>query len=160
MRLNKKIISMIIVILIILTSFSILAEENEKQYEIKEFILQIYRDYQDQNFEFVYEKMHPDIKTLLDKDKYIKFQKANTEKYSIEISKVEVIEVNEIKEWPEPFIEIIKSKENYKLYEIKIKYLSTYQSSGSEQEKTIEKNSYVVENSSGKYLLWNPEIID
>jgi len=158
---KKKKILIFLFIFVFIFSLPIMAEENkENPHEIvKEFILKVYDKYQQNKFAEVYEFMHPDIKEVLEKENYLSFQNENTEKYNLKISEVEVLEVQKIEEWPEAFQEIIKEKEKESLYEIKMKYKTNYQSGGNENEKMIEKKTYVVRYQEKTYLLWDPNII-
>lgn len=153
----KKIIT-IGLISIMIFSLTISAAEKENSFkEVKKFIIKVYSNYQEQNFEIVYDFMYSDIKDNLDKEKYLKFQVANTKKYNIKISDIEVCNVDKIAEWPKEYQDIINKKDQQTLYEISIKYKAIYQSD--KKEKIIEKKSYVVLDEDNYYLLWDPEII-
>ncbi len=158
---KKKKILIFLIIFVFIFSLPILADENKEspQQIVKEFILNVYDKYQQNKFAEVYGSMHPDIKEVLDKEDYLSFQNENTEKYNLKISEVKVLEVKKIEEWPEAFQEIIKEKEKQNLYEIKMNYKTSYQSGGNENEKMIEKKTYVVRYQDKTYLLWDPNII-
>ena len=150
------------IVFLLLFTFNISATtENEKNMtEVRNFIYNVYYNYQYNNFEFVYESMHFEIKELLDKENYLKFQINNTEKINLKISEVKVINVKIIDKWPEEFKNIITNKENHKLYEIEIEYMTNYNNNGQEQEKLINKKTYVARYDNRNYLLWDPEIIN
>ena len=159
MRNKKYILVSLILICLLILPLSALAENEETNKQVRDFILKVYADYQENEFTKVYEVMHPDIKGVLDKDKYLKFQKENTAKYDLKISEVEVLGIKKIESWPEEFKEIIKEKEKQALFEITLKYKTTYQSGGNENEKIIEKKTYVTVNDADIFLLWDPNII-
>ena len=159
MRNKKSIVVFLILICLLTFSLSVLAENDETNNQVRDFILKVYGDYQENEFAKVYEGMHPDIKEVLDKDKYLQFQEENTEKYDLKISEVEVLEIKKIESWPEEFKEIIKEKEKETLFEIALKYKTTYQSGGNENEKVIDKKTYVTFNDEDIFLLWDPNII-
>lgn len=153
----KKIIGLVLILILIFSVTISASEDGDSFDEVKNFITEVYNNYQDQNFEIVYDFMHPDVKNALEKEKYINFQVKNTKKYNISISEVEVLKVTEKNEWPEEYKELINEKNEHILYEISITYKTIYQSD--EKEKIIEKNSYVVLYKDDYYLLWDPEII-
>ncbi|HKL13615.1 MAG TPA: hypothetical protein VJ907_08425 [Halanaerobiales bacterium] len=159
MRHKKRLIFLVLIIFAF--TMPILALENEEKSNkiIKEFILKVYENYQQNKFVEVYEFMHPDIKDVLNKEEYLKFQKENTDKYNLKITEVEVLEINKLEEWVEPFNKIIKEKDTNELFEIKIKYKTIYKSAGNEKEKIIEKKTYVARDHNNNYLLWDPNII-
>jgi hypothetical protein len=157
---NKKYILVSLILICLLTlPLSALAENEETNNQVRDFILKVYSDYHENEFTKVYEGMHPDIKEVLDKDKYLQFQEENTAKYDLKISEVEVLGIKQIESWPEEFKEIIKEKENQALFEIALKYKTTYQSGGNENEKVIDKKTYVTVNDEDIFLLWDPNII-
>ncbi len=157
---NSKKSNLYILILILLSvlSFSLLSAA-EQPLDIKEFVHQIYNKYMDNDFQAVYEVIHPQIKEVLDKKEYIDFQKKNTEKYSIEISEVEVEKVVTLENLPEGFKEIFKDYNFEHIYEVTIEYKSSYIVAKNKQEKFIEKKTYVVTDKNKDYLLWDPGII-
>jgi len=159
MTYKKSILVSLILICLLTLPLSVLAENNDINNQVQEFILKVYADYQENEFAKVYKEMHPDIKEILDQDKYLQFQENNTEKYDLKISEVEVLEIQKIESWPEEFKEIIKAKEEQDLFEISLKYKTTYQSGGNENEKVIDKKTYVTVNDEDIYLLWDPNII-
>jgi len=150
------------IIFILLGSFttSVFANEKSDLTEIEDYIYNIYKKYQEKHYEAVYNNMHPKIKEVLEKEKYIKFQKKNTEKYELEISEVEVLKVSKLENVPDTFKDIISDKEKLNVYEISIKYKTNYKNAGSKKEKIIEKETYVVNNNTQNYLLWDPGIIN
>lgn len=151
---------MFVVILLGTLTLSVFANEKSNFTEIEDYIYNIYEKYQEKDYKAVYNNMHPEIRDILKKEKYIKFQEKNTEKYNIKISEVEVLEVTFLEELPEDFKEIISDKKNYEVYEISIKYKTNYKKAGSKKEKIIEKESYVASKNKQNYLLWNPNIIN
>jgi len=160
MKRNNIFICIMIVILLGTFTISVFANEKNDLTEIEDYIYNIYKSYQENEYEVVYNHMHPEIKKVLNKEKYIEFQKKNTEKYELEISEIEVLEVTIQKNLPDTFKDIITEKENLEVYEISIKYKTNYKNAGSQKEKIIDKETYVVSDSDQKYLLWNPGIIN
>src|SRR6056297_961065 len=162
--LNKKFIIYIFIFLLIIsfnTVNTIAVTESEKEVaEVRNFIYDVYYNYQYNNYEFVYNSMHFEIKKVLKKEDYIKFQTKNTEKINLKISEVKVINVNIIDVWPEEFKNIITDKDDHKLYEIEIEYMTNYENNGKKQEKLINKETYVARYDNSNYLLWDPEIIN
>jgi predicted RND superfamily exporter protein len=157
-----KNIFILIIIFILLGTFtiSVLANEKSDLTEIEDYIYKIYIKYQEKDYETVYNNMHPEIKEVLEKEKYIKFQKKNTEKYELEISEVEVLKVSRLENIPDTFKDIISDKAKLNVYEISIKYKTNYKNAGNKKEKIIEKETYVVNDNNQNYLLWNPGIIN
>lgn len=160
MEIKKVLISFVILILLGTLTLSVFANEESNLTEIENYIYNIYEKYQKNDYEAVYNSMHPDIREVLEKEKYIKFQEINTEKYELKISEVEVLKVTVKEKMPETFREIISDKENLEVYEISIKYKTNYKNAGSKKEKMIEKETYVVSDNDENYLLWNPGIIN
>lgn len=160
MKIKNVLISIIILILLGALTLSVFANEKGDLTEIEDYINNIYESYQENNYEAVYNSMHPDIKEVLEKEKYIKFQEKNTEKYNLKISEVEVLEVTILEEMPDTFKDIISDKENLIVYKISMKYKTNYKNAGSNKEKIIEKETYVVSDNEKNYLLWNPGIIN
>ncbi|MCF8000579.1 MAG: hypothetical protein K9K76_01790 [Halanaerobiales bacterium] len=160
MKIKNFFVCIIIVILLGTLTISVFAEEKSDLTEIEDYIYNIYKSYQENEYEVVYNHMHPEIKEVLKKEKYIEFQKKNTEKYELEISEIEVLKVSIKENLPDVFKDIISDKENLKVYEISIKYKTNYKNAGSQKEKIIEKETFVVSDSNQKYLLWNPGIIN
>jgi|AntRauTorckE6833_2_1112554.scaffolds.fasta_scaffold00117_9 hypothetical protein len=159
--LNKKVLIYIFIFLLIFTFNTRAVTENEKEIaEIRNFIYDVYYNYQYNNYDFVYESMHFEIKEVLKKENYINFQTKNTERISLKLSEVQVINVKLIDEWPEEFESIITDKDNHKLYEIEIEYMTNYENNGKKQEKLINKKTYVSRYDNSNYLLWDPEIIN
>ena len=71
--LNKKVLIYIFIFLLIFTFNTRAVTENEKEIaEIRNFIYNVYYNYQYNNYDFVYESMHFEIKEVLKKGKLYK----------------------------------------------------------------------------------------
>lgn len=150
------------VIIILLGTLTLPGFTNEKNNfsEIENYIYHIYEKYQKKDYKTVYNNMHPEIRKVLEKEKYIKYQEKNSTKYNIKISEVEVLKVTILNNMPDTFEDIIAGEKNHKIYEITIKYKANYENAGNEKKKTIEKKTYVLSNNEQYYLLWDPNIIN
>lgn len=160
MKFKKIFLFILIFILLGTLTLTGFANEENNLDEIEDYIYKVYEKYQENEFEEVYNNMHPEIREVLDKETYIKFQEKTTSKYNIEYSEVEVLKVTTLEKWPDAFEDIITDKENNGLYEITIKYKTNYKNAGVKQEKIIERETYAVNYKSQNYLLWDPNVIN
>lgn len=129
--LNKRIIFFFFLIILILSP-ALSAQEFETP---KSFVEYIYQNYAAENFNEVYINFAAELKRVLTKKDYIKFQKENFEKYDLEYTEIQVSEAKKIN------FENIKEKYEYaadfgEYYQIKVSYLLKFSHFGHREKKS------------------------
>lgn len=159
---NKFLLIILLLFLLISASQVSAADFNNT----KEFVEYIYANYAEQDFSEVYSLFAPELKSILDREKYLNFQEKNFNKYNLELKNIMVDDIKELsyKEFKKEFPFL-----NYEgsFYSARVRYLLVFEKLG-EREEEIEKRVYLREYSSSNYeksdkryysLFWDPEPI-
>jgi len=133
----------------------------ELNQDIIKFVDDIYSNYAQQNFVFIYDRLYPDIKNILTEKKYVEFQKKNFDKYSLEITEYKVNEEIQKVSVPDELSDYIAEVNNVNVTKINVAYHMSFTNGGGKVERDIGKDVYIyVDEKEGFYLLWNPQIIE
>lgn len=152
-------IILIIIALILLSAGQIQAEANDTEH-LNEFINSIYNNYQQAEFQEVYQLLHPGIKENLTEEEYINFQQNNKERYQLEISKVKIIEINSIDQLPTKFNEYISKTDYQKAYQAIVEYEMDFKFLRTNQHKEVDTETYLAESDGQLYLVWDRSVIE
>jgi len=162
---KKNIFSLCFLLLIFINQYGLASsmgdiasgDRNPTQ-SIIDFVDKIYHRYSEEDFEFIYEKLHPALKEIISEKDYIEFQEENFRKYKLEIGKIKVgTEILEA-ELPDKFIDIINIKEE--VYTIKVSYEMKFETAGINQDHENDKDVLVVMEDEKIYLLWDPSVVN
>ena len=140
-------------------SMPALAEEKTEFPEVEELAAEIYRNYQEYNFDNVYDFFHPAIKEELSREKYIAFQEENQEKYQLELSEIKITEVEKIESLPRKFDSYLQEEDYQEAYEASINYLLNIRIFVSGHEREVDTETYIVKFNDDYYLVWDPSVV-
>jgi hypothetical protein len=162
---NKIIITLCFLLLVFISQYGLAGStedintgERDLNQSIIDFVTKIYQSYSEEDFKFVYEKLHPDLKDIISEEEYIKFQEENFRKYKLEIGKIKVMaEVSETV-LPDKFTGLLKTDEE--VYTIKVSYEMKFETAGIEKKHENEKEILIARKDEKLYLLWDPSIVD
>ncbi len=162
-KIKNKFLLIILLLLFIVSAFPVSGADFNNT---KEFVEYIYANYAEQDFSEVYSLFAPELKNILDREKYLNFQENNFNKYDLELKNILVDDIEELsyKEFKKEFPFL-----NYEgsFYSARVRYLLVFEKLG-EREEEIEKRVYLREYSSSNYeksdkryysLFWDPEPI-
>ncbi len=162
MNYNKRFILITIFLFIIFLSLPLqnCYSGSKLNQDIIKFVDDIYFNYTQQNFVFVYNKLYPGVKNILTEKNYVEFQKKNFEKYSLVITEYNVNEKVQNVSVPDEFSDYFAEKNNMNVKKINVAYHMSFINSGSKVKRDISKDVYIyVDKEESFYLLWNPQII-
>lgn len=137
-------------------------QKSERELLQKNFVDKIYKNYSQQNFTYVYNCFYPTIKEEISEKEYIKFQKENFEKYSLEISNIKILDLKKLKEISSEFETYLSGDDVKLISSVSVSYIASFYSSS---ERKIEKEVYICfrpvkdKEKEKLYLLWNPEVM-
>lgn len=127
---------------------------------IVDFAEDIYKNYSSENFQYIYNVLHPDIKRVLGEDDYIEFQKKNFNRYKIEIKDINVLLNLKKIDLAVNFRNIIEENGNMDIYKIKVIYKMKFIIAGNKQERQTEKDVIIGSENQRLYLIWDPSVIN
>ena len=136
-----------------------LAEDGSNFPEVKEVVTGIYLNYQEYNFEKVYDFFHPAIKESLSQDKYLTFQEENHGNYQLELSEIKIVDIAKIESLPGKFDRYLQEDDYQEAYEVSLNYLLNFRIFASGHEKEVETETYIVKFDDDYYLIWDPSVI-
>ena len=143
--------------LVIINPIKIQATSNFTYENVEKFVKDIYSSYTDTKYIFIYQNIHPEIKSTFKKNKYIKVHKEYFKKNDIKIMGCKIKTINNIDELPTKFSDYIALKESDDLLSVSIEYKAKIRNS----KKDISKKVYVLKNNKGDlFLLWDPKILN
>lgn len=148
--LNK--INIILVLLLIILSPVLQAEEFESPEAFTEYI---YNNYAQKNFLEVYNNFAAELKRILAEEDYLEFQEQNFEKYELQYTEIEVSAAEEID------FEKIKDKFDYaedfgSYFQLQVSYLLKFSYFGQREERS-EKNVYLRKIRDDFQIFWDHE---
>ena len=149
-----------VLVAVLAASMPALAEEGTDFPEVEELAAEIYRNYQEYNFDKVYEFFHPAIKESLSREKYIAFQEENQEKYQLELSEIKITEVEKIESLPRKFDSYLQEEDYQEAYEASINYLLNIRIFVSGHEREVDTETYIVKFNDDYYLVWDPSVVE
>lgn len=152
------IFGLLIIILLNLVGNPALAREFNSEIDFVEYI---YHEYSIENFAVVYQNFVPELKAILTKEEYLKFQQENFSKYELEYKDIEVgssSQINQQQIASEFTYTAEVSSNKPKFYAVEVKYLLEFNRFG-RREKETDKKVYVQQTESGYQLFWDPEPI-
>lgn len=156
---QNLIITMIIITTIFLLAGRIQAEASDSE-QLNDLINSIYDNYQAGELQEVYQLLHPGIKENLTEEEYINFQEDNKEKYQLEISEIEIIEIQSIDKLPAKFDEYLSEEDYQDAYEAKVEYEMDFKFLKTNQNKEVDTETYLVESDGQLYLVWDRSVIE
>lgn len=152
---KKFIFSLSIIVLLFMNQYVLASSED---YSIIDFVSEIYQKYSQEDFKYIYEKLHPALKDIISEKEYISFQEENFRKYGMEISGIsipaEIIKTG----IPDKFADLINSDEE--VHRVKVSYEMKFRAVGSEQSHKNEKDVLVLLDDENLYLLWDPSVVN
>lgn len=154
----KKLIVMSLLVILLIPSLTF-AENTVDKPEIRKMSKNIYVNYQNQNFKEVYNLLHPAIKEVLTEKKYISFQEQNNEKYKLELSNIEIGEIQRIDKLPRKYYEYLDQEDYNHAYEVKIDYELNFRFFGTTHNRDVETETYIVKSENNYYLIWDRSVI-
>lgn len=163
---NIKLI-IILILFILLSSqviysqedISSIAELNDEEIYLRNFVENIYLEYANMNFQYVYQILHPDIKDIITEEEYVYFQNKEFKKYKIQLSEIVVgLEVEKIK-LPNKFKDVIIDIKDKQIYKIPLSYKMDLTFAGGEQRREVDNQVYILVDKQQYYLLWDPSVI-
>lgn len=122
------------------------------------FVANIYQNYSEENFEYIYENLYPSIKELITVRDYSQFQSENFNRYNLKIGKIKIDENISEASLPDYFSGIVDDK--IEVYKVPIEYEMIFSVGGNEQKQEIEKGVFVGIEDDQMYLLWNPAVMN
>ncbi|MBF8436401.1 hypothetical protein I0Q91_04850 [Halanaerobiaceae bacterium Z-7014] len=161
---NKNLSKNLIIILLILSALfistgRIQAELNDSE-DLKEFINTVYNHYQEQEFQEVYQLLHPGIQENLTEEEYVNFQQDNTDRYQLKLSEIKIIEIDNIDSLPSKFNNYISEDQYQQAYEAKVEYKMEFRFLGTNQSREVDTETYVIEDNGQLYLVWDRSVIE
>ena len=149
--LNNKIIFLVVLIIFLSTPL-ILAEDFESPEAFTEYV---YANFAEENFAEVYNNFAAELKRILSKEEYLKFQQHNFDKYELEYTEIEVSAAEKIE------FEKIEEKFDYaddfgSYYRLQVSYLLKFNRFGSREERS-EKNVYLRKINKDFQIFWDHE---
>ncbi|MFN2362669.1 MAG: hypothetical protein ABR596_00095 [Halarsenatibacteraceae bacterium] len=156
---QNLIITFIIITAIFLLAGKIQAEVNNSE-QLNDLINSIYSNYQAGEFQEVYQLLHPGITENLTEEEYVNFQQDNKEKYQLEISEIEIIEIQAIDELPSKFDKYLTEEDYQNAYQAKVKYQMDFKFLKTNQHKEVDTETYLVESDGQLYLVWDRSVIE
>ncbi|GEM_PF-787471 len=171
---NKKLTKNLIIILIVFTTIllatdNIQAEikgseqiqtESNASEHLNDFISSIYNNYKKGEFQEVYQLLHPGIQENLTEEEYVDFQQHNKERYQLELSEIEIIEIKSIDTLPSKFNKYLSEEEYEKAYEANVEYKMEFRFLGSNRSRDVDTETYLVESDGQLYLIWDRSVIE
>ncbi len=171
---NKKLAQNLLITLIIITTIFLLTgkiqagtsdseqlqTESNNSEHLNDFINSIYSNYQAGEFQEVYQLLHPGIKENLTEEEYIDFQQENKEKYQLEISEIEIIEIKTIEKLPAKFDKYLSEEDYQNAYQAKVEYEMDFKFLRTNQNKEVDTETYLVESENQLYLVWDRSVIE
>lgn len=156
---QNLIIVFVIIATIFLSAGNIQAEPDDLD-QLNEFVNSIYNNYQEGEFQEVYQQLHPGIQENLTEEEYVNFQEDNKERYQLEISEIEIIEIKTIDKLPSKFNEYLSTEEYEKAYEAKVEYELNFKFLKTNQNKEVDTETYLVKADDQLYLIWDRSVIE
>ncbi len=146
-------------VVVLAVSMPGLAEDGSNFPEVKEVVAEIYLNYQEYNFEKVYDFFHPAIKESLSQDEYLTFQEENHENYQLELSEIKIVDIEKIESLPGKFDRYLQEDDYQEAYEASINYLLNFRIFASGHEREVETETYIVKFDGDYYLIWDLSVV-
>lgn len=161
---NKNLARNLIIVFTVITTIFLAAgnlqAEPDNSDQLNQFINSIYNNYQKGEFQEVYQQLHPGIQENLTEEEYINFQEDNKERYQLEVSEIEIIEIKTIDKLPSKFNEYLSAEEYEKAYEAKVEYELNFKFLKTNQNKEVDTETYLVKADDQLYLIWDRSVIE
>lgn len=153
-----------IIIIILIFSINISAQnveiDDDEYKNIQKFTAEIYDNYVNENFSYVYKNIYSGIKDEITEDEYVSYQEKNFEKYKLEIHDVDVGKVEKMEKLPAAFDEYIKNNSIKYFARVKVNYEMHFNHLEKDYQKKVNKKVYIgVGKNESKYLFWDPRTI-
>ena len=150
----------VVLVAVLAVSIPVQAEEVTDFPEVKEAVDEIYLNYQEQNFDGVYDFFHPALQESLSREQYVTFQEENFASYQMELSEIKITDIERIESLPDKFDIYLQEDDYQEAYEASINYLLNIRFFASGHEREVETETYIVKFNDNYYLVWDPSVIE
>lgn len=131
---------------------------------LQQFVLEIYQNYAAQDFQKVYQVMHPGVKELVTEEDYTAFQQHHFKRLRLRLDELAVGDVEADPRLPSALRVLVPEDEDGRIFGVELSYKAHFVS-GIRFSQSITKQVYLVmaadDGGAGQlYLLWDPRAME